>query len=445
MMLMGNGRGSAAHSGTRLRDTLSGGLVLLGLLAMAPLAQAEDGLSSGNTAWILTSTALVLFMTIPGLSLFYGGLVRSKNVLSVLMQCFVITCMVSLVWVVIGYSLAFDTGSAFIGGLSKAFFAGVTEDALAGDIPESAFALFQMTFAIITPALVVGGFAERMRFSAMLLFSLLWFLAVYLPVCHWVWGGGWLGEMGFMDFAGGAVVHITAGTGALVAALVLGRRRGFPQQAMPPHNMTLTITGAGMLWVGWFGFNGGSALAANGDASMAMLVTHISAAAGAFVWMCIEWVKYGKPSALGIVTGMVAGLGTITPASGFVGPAGALVIGVSAGFVCYFATTFMKQRLHIDDSLDVFPVHGVGGLLGTLLTGVFASNALGLFSGQQDIVIAEQLGTQAIGAAATLVYTGLVTWAILLLVGAVIGNRASEDEEQQGLDLTMHNERGYDL
>lgn len=445
MMLMGNGCRSAANSGKRLVDTLPRGLLLFGLLAMTPLAQAEDGLNSGNTAWILTSTALVLFMTIPGLSLFYGGLVRSKNVLSVLMQCFVITCMVSLVWLVIGYSLAFDSGSAFIGGVSKAFFAGVTEDALAGDIPESAFALFQMTFAIITPALVVGGFAERMRFSAMLLFSLLWFLAVYLPVCHWVWGGGWLGEMGFMDFAGGAVVHITAGTGALVAALVLGRRRGFPQQAMPPHNMTLTIAGAGMLWVGWFGFNGGSALAANGDAAMAMLVTHISAAAGAFVWMCIEWVKYGKPSALGIVTGMVAGLGTITPASGFVGPAGALVIGISAGFVCYFATTFMKQRLHIDDSLDVFPVHGVGGLLGTLLTGVFASNALGLFSGQQDIVIAEQLGIQAIGAGATLVYTGLVTWAILLLVGAVIGNRASEDEEQQGLDLTMHNERGYDL
>ncbi|MEM1229875.1 MAG: ammonium transporter [Pseudomonadota bacterium] len=414
-------------------------------LGWAPVALAQDGLSAGNTAWILTSTALVLFMTLPGLSLFYGGLVRSKNVLSVLMQCFVITCMVSLVWLVIGYSLAFDSGGAFIGGTGKAFFAGVTEGALSGDIPESAFALFQLTFAIITPALVVGGFAERMRFPAMLLLSLLWLLAVYLPVCHWVWGGGWLSELGFMDFAGGAVVHITAGTGALVAALVLGRRTGFPQQAMPPHNMTLTIAGAGMLWVGWFGFNGGSALAANGDAAMAMLVTHISAAAGAFTWMCIEWAKYGKPSALGIVTGMVAGLGTITPASGFVGPAGALLIGISAGVICYFATTFLKQRLHIDDSLDVFPVHGVGGLLGTLLTGVFASNALGIFSGQQDIVIAEQLVTQAIGAVATLVYTGLVTWLILVIVGIVTTNRASEEEEQQGLDLTMHNERGYDL
>lgn len=421
-------------------------IALMALLSMvAGVAYAEDTLSPANTAWVLTSTALVLFMTLPGLSLFYGGLVRTKNVLSVLMQCFVITCVVSILWLVAGYSLAFSEGNAFIGGLDNLMLANIAEDSLSGDIPESGFALFQMTFAIITVALIVGGFAERMRFSAMLLFSVLWLFAVYLPVCHWVWGGGWLANMGFMDFAGGAVVHITAGTAALVAAVVLGKRTGFPQQPLPPHNMTLTVTGAGMLWVGWFGFNGGSALAANGDAAMAMLVTHISAAAGAFVWMSIEWLKYGKPSALGAVTGMVAGLGTITPASGFVGPGGALIIGISAGTLCFFATNFMKQRLHIDDSLDVFPVHGVGGLLGTLLTGVFASSALGVFSGQQDIVIADQLLTQAIGAGATLVYTAVVTWVILLLVGLVASNRVSEEEEQQGLDLVLHNERGYDL
>ncbi|MGI9326530.1 MAG: ammonium transporter [Pseudomonadales bacterium] len=420
-------------------------LVTLGLLALSSTAAAEDTLNSGNTAWILTSTALVLFMTIPGLSLFYGGLVRSKNVLSVLMQCFVITCVVSMLWLLAGYSLAFSEGNGFIGGFSNFLFANVTEESLSGDIPESAFALFQMTFAIITPALIVGGFAERMRFSAMLLFSVLWLFAVYLPVCHWVWGGGWLSELGFMDFAGGSVVHITAGTAALVAALVLGSRQGFPQQPLPPHNMTLTVTGAGMLWVGWFGFNGGSALAANGDAAMAMLVTHISAAAGAFVWMSIEWVKYGKPSALGAVTGMVAGLGTITPASGYVGPAGALVIGMAAGCVCFFATNFMKQRLKIDDSLDVFPVHGVGGLLGTLLTGVFASNALGVFSGQHEIVISEQFLTQALGAGATLIYTAVVTYVILLLVGALLRHRVTDEQEQEGLDLVLHNERGYDL
>ena len=281
-------------------------------------------MSGGDTAWVLTSTALVLFMTIPGLALFYGGLVRTKNVLSVLMQCFAITCVVSLLWLICGYSMSFGDGNGFIGGLGKAMFAGVAEGTMKGSIPESAFALFQMTFAIITPALVVGGFAERMRFGACLLFAALWFLAVYAPVCHWVWGGGWLGELGVKDFAGGIVVHITAGAGALTAALVLGARRGFPHQVSPPHNMTLTVAGAGMLWVGWFGFNGGSALAANGDAAMAMLVTHISASAGAFVWMVAEWFRYGKPSALGAVTGMVAGLGTITPASGFVGPAGAL-------------------------------------------------------------------------------------------------------------------------
>ncbi len=402
-------------------------------------------MNGGDTAWVLTSTALVLFMTIPGLALFYGGLVRTKNVLSVLMQCFAITCVVSLLWLAFGYSLAFGDGNGFIGGFGKAMFAGMAEGTLKGTIPESAFSLFQLTFAIITPALVVGAFAERMRFGACLLFAALWFLAVYAPVCHWVWGGGWLGELGIKDFAGGIVVHITAGAGALTAALVLGARRGFPHQVSPPHNMTLTVAGAGMLWVGWFGFNGGSALAANGDAAMAMLVTHISASAGAFIWMVAEWFRYGKPSALGAVTGMVAGLGTITPASGFVGPAGALVIGLSAGLLCFGATNFLKRTMHIDDSLDVFPVHGVGGLLGTLLTGVFASDALGLFSGQDSIDIGHQVGVQAIGAFSALIYTVVVTFVILKIIGAVTALRVSAEEETEGLDLVLHNERGYDL
>jgi Amt family ammonium transporter len=416
------------------------------LLFAAPLY--AEGLDGSDTAWILTSTALVLFMTIPGLSLFYAGLVRTKNVLSVLMQCFTITCLMSILWLLVGYSLAFGDGggmNAFVGGLGNFLMGGIQEDTLSGTIPESTFALFQMTFAIITPALIVGGFAERMRFSAVVIFSALWLVLVYAPICHWVWGGGWLGELGLMDFAGGTVVHITAGVAAIVAAMVLGNRRGFPDTAMPPHNMTLTIAGAGMLWVGWFGFNGGSALAANGDAGMAMLVTHISAAAGAFTWLSAEWVKYGKPSALGAVTGMVAGLGTITPASGFVGPGGALIIGISAGFVCFFATNFIKRALKIDDSLDVFPVHGVGGVLGTLLTAVFASNALGVFSGQEDINIASQLGTQAIGVVATLVYTALVTFVILKLTDVMVGNRVDDEEEVAGLDLNSHNERGYDL
>ncbi len=429
--------------GERPRTGLALAMGVFALLVGAPAV--AEGLDTGDTAWILSSTALVLFMTIPGLSLFYAGLVRSRNVLSVLMQCFSITCLVTILWLVVGYSLAFADGNLFIGGLSKAFFAGVGEDAMSGTIPESAFATFQLTFAIITPALVVGGFAERMRFSSVLIFTTLWLLLVYAPVCHWVWGGGWLGELGLLDFAGGTVVHITAGTAAVVAALVLGSRRGFPDQMMAPHNMTLTVAGAGMLWVGWFGFNGGSALAANGDAAMAITVTHISAAAGAFTWMVAEWIRYGKPSALGAVTGMVAGLGTITPASGFVGPAGALVIGIAAGVVCFLATNFMKRTLRIDDSLDVFPVHGVGGLLGTILTGVFASQALGIFSGQEDISIGSQLGVQAIGGFAVLGYTAIITFVILKVVDVVVGNRVTEEQETEGLDLVMHNERGYDL
>lgn len=415
------------------------------LLAMAGAARAEDALSGGDTAWILTSTALVLFMTIPGLSLFYGGLVRSKNVLSVLMQCFVITCLVSVLWLVAGYSLAFDGGNGWIGGFGRVMFSGIGADTLSGTIPEVAFAAFQLTFAVITPALIVGGFAERMRFSAMLIFSAAWVMLVYVPVCHWVWGGGWLGELGLMDFAGGTVVHVTAGTAALVAALMLGVRRGFPETPMKPHNMTLTVAGAGMLWVGWFGFNGGSALAANGDAAMAIFVTHISASAGAFTWLAAEWIRFGKPSALGAVTGMVAGLGTITPASGFVGPGGALVIGIVAGVVCFAATNYLKRTLRIDDSLDVFPVHGVGGILGTLLTGVFASNALGVFSGKLELDIVSQVGIQGGGVAVTLVYTAVVTGVILWVTNALVGNRVSDENELEGLDLVSHNEQGYDL
>ncbi len=411
------------------------------------LASDATTLNPANTAWILTATALVLFMTIPGLSLFYGGLVRSKNVLSVLMQCFAITSMVSILWFAYGYSLAFAEGNDWVGGFSKAFMAGVGEETLNGDIPETVFSMFQLTFAIITPALIVGGFAERMRFSAMLIFSAVWVTLVYLPITHWVWGGGWLGNMGLLDFAGGTVVHITAGVAALVAALVMGKRRGFPEAAMPPHNMTLTVAGAGMLWVGWFGFNAGSALAANGDAGMALMATHFSAAAGAFSWMVAEWIRYGKPSALGIVTGMVAGLGTITPASGFVGPAGALVIGTAAGVTCFAATNYLKRVLRIDDSLDVFPVHGVGGMLGTLSAGIFASTELGIFSGQgfaEGVTsIGEQLGIQAVGVVVTVGYTGVVTWVILKAIDAMVGLRVTSDDETQGLDVVLHEERGY--
>ena len=407
-----------------------------------------EGLDGANTSWILTSTALVLFMTLPGLALFYGGLVRSKNILSVLMQCFAIAGIASILWLIAGYSIAFTEGNDYFGDLSKLMFAGVSEGSLSGDIPESLFALFQMTFAIITPALIIGGFAERMKFSAVLLFSAIWLLAVYAPITHWVWGGGWLAQMGLLDFAGGTVVHVTAGVAALVAAMVLGPRKGFPNKPMPPHNMTMTITGAGMLWVGWFGFNGGSALAANGDAAMAMLVTHISAAAGAMTWMFYEWKKFGKPTALGTVTGIIAGLGTITPASGFVGPAGALVIGIAAGAICFNAVIIIKQKLKIDDSLDVFPVHGVGGILGTILAGVFASSELGLFSGQglaEGMTIASQVGVQITGVVATFVYTLVVTFVILKVVDAITGLRVSDDEEQQGLDIVSHEEKGYDL
>jgi Amt family ammonium transporter len=395
----------------------------------------------------MTSTALVLFMTLPGLAMFYGGLVRTKNVLSVLMQCFTIAGMASILWLIAGYSLAFGEGNAWIGDFSRVLMSGVGKETLSGDIPESVFMLFQMTFAIITPALIVGGFAERMRFSAMLLFSAIWLLLVYAPITHWVWGGGWLGSIGLYDFAGGTVVHITAGVAALVAAVMMGPRQGFGTASLMPHNMTMTISGAGMLWVGWFGFNGGSALAADGNASMAMLVTHISAATGAMTWLVREWIKFGKPSALGAVTGMVAGLGTITPASGFVGPAGALVIGLLAGIICFSATNYLKQVLKIDDSLDVFPVHGVGGILGTLLAGVFSSTSLGVFSGYGFAEGIESMGgqlwVQFIGVVATIVFTAMVTFGILKLVDVLIGLRVDKDQEIEGLDIVLHEERGY--
>ena len=424
-------------------------LALLSLVLFPFAAAADDGINTGDTAWMMTSTALVLFMTLPGLALFYGGLVRAKNVLSVLMQCFAITCIVSVMWVIGLYSLTFGAGGPFIGGLGKVFMAGVTPDARSGTVPEVVFSMFQLTFAVITPALVIGGFAERMKFSAMLIFSALWVVLVYAPVCHWVWApDGWLFQRGLLDFAGGTVVHITAGVAALVAALMLGHRQGFHQTPMMPHNLTMTVTGAGMLWVGWFGFNGGSALSANGHAGMAMMVTHVSAAAGALSWSLMEGLIYRKPSVLGIVTGMVAGLGTITPASGYVGPGGALLIGLIAGLVCFSATHWLKRGLKIDDSLDVFPVHGVGGIIGTLMAGFFASPSLGVFSGQgyaAGMTMSSQLGVQVLGVLATGAYTAVVTYALLWLVQKTVGLRVSADAESSGLDTAEHNERGYDL
>ena len=425
-------------------------IIALPLLMLAQPSLAAD---TGHTAWMLTATALVLFMTIPGLSLFYAGLVRAKNVLSVLMQCFAITGLMSLLWFVAGYSIAFGTDGvepgAYIGDMGNLFLANVSLDSVRNGIPETLFVMFQMTFAVITPALIVGGFAERMKFSAMLLFSAAWMLLVYAPVCHWVWGGGWLGNMGLQDFAGGTVVHITAGVAALVAAVMMGPRRGFGHTAMPPHNLTMTVTGAGMLWVGWFGFNAGSALAADNSAAMAMLVTHLSAACGSLAWMTMEWIRHGKPSVLGIVTGMVDGLGTITPASGSVGPAAAVVIGLSAGVVCYFATITLKNTLKVDDSLDVFPVHGVGGILGTILIGVFAAPSLGIFSGNgfSDGVssMGGQLYIQIFGVVVTFVFALIGSWVLLKVVDQLVGLRVDDEQETEGLDLVLHDERGYDL
>ena len=420
-------------------------LITIGLFSISASA---EGLDTGDTAWMLTSTALVLFMTLPGLALFYAGLVRSKNAVSVLMQCFAIACIASIVWVVYGYSLAFRGDGAFVGDLSAAFLSGIGRDTLSGTIPETVFVMFQMTFAIITPALVVGAFAERMKFSAMCLFTFLWLTFVYLPACHMVWGGGLLAQWGVIDFAGGLVVHLTCGVGALVAALVLGKRKGFPGSAMPPHNRSLVVMGAAMLWVGWFGFNAGSAVAASTDAGMAMLVTHISAAVGAFTWMALEWIKQGKPTVVGIATGMVAGLATITPAAGTVGPEGALLIGLLAGVVCYYATQAIKGVFNIDDSLDVFPVHGVGGMLGIIMLsfvgtqgGFLGSGASGIADGGPLV----QLVIQLKGIGVIFLWTAVATWVILKLVGLVTDLRVSEESENEGLDVTEHEERSYDL
>jgi len=424
--------------------------ILIGFFTLFPsLSFAQDTLSSGDTAWMLTATALVLFMTIPGLSLFYAGMVRSKNVLSVLMQCFAITSLMTILWVVYIYSLAFTDGgsiNAFVGGLDKAFLAGIGVETLNGTIPETVFMTFQMTFVIITPALIVGAFAERMKFSAMLIFMALWATFVYAPVCHWVWGGGWLGDYGILDFAGGTVVHINAGIAGLVAAIMLGKRKGFPQVAMPPHNLTYTIMGASMLWVGWFGFNAGSELAADGVAGMAMAVTQIATAAAALGWMFSEWLSHGKPSVLGVASGAVAGLVAITPASGSVGPMGALAIGATAGVGCFFAATKLKRAAGYDDSLDVFGVHAVGGIIGALLTGVFAATTLGGAGfGDGNTTITSQVIAQSIGVVVTLIFTAIMSFIILKVIDIFIGLRVDEEQETEGLDIALHEERGYIL
>jgi len=419
--------------------------IVLGIFLFSGDAFAADKVSAGDTAWILTATALVLFMTLPGLALFYGGLVRTKNVLSVLMHCYAIACLASILWFTVVYSLAFSEGNEFVGGLDKAFLAGVGVDTLSGSIPETVFFMFQMTFAIITPALIVGAYVERIKFSAVMLLSGLWLIFVYGPVCHWVWGGGWLADMGVMDFAGGLVVHVTAGTTALVIAKMLGGRKGFPNDIMTPHNPGMTMIGASMLWVGWFGFNAGSALVAGGGAGMAMTVTHISAATASLVWMCIEWVRYGKPTLIGTVTGTIAGLATITPASGFVGPAGALVIGVVAGFVCFEAVQIVKQKWKLDDTLDVFAVHGLGGILGIMMTSVLATTLGGLGYAQPDMTMGDAFVIQGIGVIATAAWSGVVTYILVKIVSSMVGFRVSVEEETEGLDITTHGERGYEI
>ena len=442
--------------GGRRRAVLAGAALTC---LLVPSAARADGLDSGDTAWMLTSTALVLSMTIPGLALFYGGLVRAKNVLSVLMQCFALAGVVTLMWIVWGYSLAFDTtgmeagvtnAASFVGGLDKAFLRGVGIDALTGTVPETVFVTFQMTFAIITPALIVGAFAERMKFSAMLLFMVVWSTVVYAPICHMTWSGdgAFFWDRGIIDFAGGTVVHINAGVAALVAAVVIGRRRGYPDTLIPPHSLVITVIGASMLWVGWFGFNAGSALAADGAAGMAMLVTQAATAAAAVAWMVAEWIKYGKASVLGIVTGAVGGMVAITPASGSVGPLGAIAIGAAAGVLCFWGATSLKQRLGYDDSLDVFGVHGIGGMAGAILTGVFAAESLGGqgFAGTAAGVphtMGSQVWAQVVGVLFTTIYCAVFSFIILKAVDAVVGLRVDEEEEDRGLDISLHNEQGY--
>ena len=418
-------------------------------LLLLPSGTFANPIDSGDTAWMLTATALVLFMTIPGLALFYAGMVRSKNVLSVLMQCFAITGLMTVLWVFWGYSLAFENGgamNAFVGGFGKLFLDGVGVDSVieGQTIPETVFMTFQMTFAIITPALIVGAFAERMKFSALLWFMGLWLTFVYAPVCHWVWGGGWLGDWGVLDFAGGTVVHINAGVAGLVAAIMLGKRKGFPHTAMPPHNLTLTVIGASMLWVGWFGFNAGSELAADSTAGMAMAITQIATATAALGWMFSEWLSHGKPSVLGIASGAVAGLVAITPASGSVGPMGALAIGLASGIFCFFTATRVKRAFGYDDSLDVFGVHAAGGIVGALLTGIFCAEIFGGAGfGGDNTTLGGQLIAQSVGVLVTIIYTALISFLILKVLNAVIGLRVEEDQEIEGLDIALHDERGY--
>ena len=423
-------------------------LLLTLFIILSPKNALANELNSGDTAWILTSTALVLFMTLPGLALFYGGLVRVKNILSVLIQCFVIACIVSVIWVIYGYSLAFKGSGLYIGDFSSVFLNGISRNSLSGSIPETLFVMFQMTFAIITPALVIGAFVERIKFSAVCLFTVFWVTLVYLPACHMVWGGGYLGSIGVIDFAGGLVVHVTCGVAALVSAIMIGPRKGFPHTPLPPHNRTMVVIGAAMLWVGWFGFNAGSAVAANGDAAMAMLVTHISAAVAALVWMSVEWIKQGKPTVVGIATGMVAGLATITPAAGTVGPEGALLIGLLAGIVCFYATQLIKSVLKIDDSLDVFPVHGVGGMLGIIMLSIVGNPDGFLGSGASGISESgalNQLMIQLLGIALIFVWTAVLTWIILKIISHITGLRVDDETESQGLDLMSHGERGYNM
>jgi ammonium transporter, Amt family len=422
--------------------------------AVVPPPAPAPTLNSGDTAWMLTSMALVLMMTVPGLALFYAGMVRSKNVLSVMMQCFAVTSLVTVLWTIAGYSMAFSTGGmvkgahgihAFVGALDKAFLKGIGVNTLYQTIPESVYMAFQMTFAIITPALIVGAFADRMKFSALMIFMGLWSLFVYSPIAHMVWSGegSFLGDLGVLDFAGGTVVHINAGIAGLVAALMLGKRKGYPKTPMMPHNLGYTITGASLLWVGWFGFNAGSAVAANGTAGMAMAVTQIATGTAALAWMFSEWISHGKPTTLGIASGAVAGLVAITPASGYVGPIGALVIGVAAGIGCFLASTKLKRAMGYDDSLDAFGVHAIGGIIGALLTGVFAAAVLG--GSQADLNIGNQVKVQLIGIATTIVYDAIATFIILKIVDAIVGLRVSEEEENQGLDISLHDERGYNL
>ena len=415
------------------------------IFGLPRLATAQGELSAGDTAWMLTSSGLVLFMTIPGLSLFYAGLVRAKNVLSVMMQCFAVTCMVTVLWTVYVYGLAFGDGGGFnaIIGTGKLFLSGVGVDTLVGTIPESVFQMFQLTFAVITPALIVGAFAERMKFSAVMIFMALWVTVVYAPVAHWIWGGGFLGEMGVLDFAGGIVVHINAGVAALVLCVLLGKRKGFPAATMAPNSLVLTVVGTSMLWVGWFGFNAGSALAADGTAGMAMAVTHISAAMAGFTWMLVEWFSHGKPSVLGIATGVIAGLAAVTPAAGYVGPVGALAIGITAGLLCYWGANGLKRRFGYDDSLDVFGVHGIGGIVGTLFTAVFASSTFG--GSMNNLNTWDQFVAQTTGITVTAIYSGIVTFALVKIVDAMVGIRVTAEEESIGLDLSLHDERGFNL